>query len=491
MKKLIIFLLPVLFLVACKKDLTTLNEDPKNPSIVPSYALFTNAQRVLSNTVTSPNVNLNIFRYIVQYWTETTYTDESNYDLQTRQIPRGLWNTLYRDVLRDFQEARKLIPSDVLDGAGKPDVGRQKNELAIIDIMEVYTWYYLVTTFGNIPYTEALNIEKPFPKYDDQKTIFADLLKRLDTDIASLSSANGSFGSADVIYGGDPTAWKKFAASFKLKIGMTLADVDPALSKSVVESAVTTGVFQSNSDNAEFRYLSGPPNTNPVWVDLIQSGRKDNVGTKTIIDPLIAFKDPRLPYYFTTVTETNTAYIGATPGASSNYSSFSKPSGPALVKTSIGRLTNADFPALLLSYDEVEFFLAEAKERGYNVPGTAAEHYNKAVTASILYWTGSSSSAAAYLAQPSVAYATAAGTYKAKIGIQKYIALYNRGWDAWIEQRRLDQPALKAPSSAQSAYPVRFTYNVDEQNINTTNYDAASAAIGGDKVTTKLYWDVF
>lgn len=114
-KLLIIFLFPLLYLAGCKKDISSINEDPKNPSNVPSYALFTNAQRVLSNSLTSSNVNLNIFRLIVQYWTETTYTDESNYDLQTRQIPRGIWNALYRDVLRDFQEAKILIPKDVLD----------------------------------------------------------------------------------------------------------------------------------------------------------------------------------------------------------------------------------------------------------------------------------------------------------------------------------------------------------------------------------------
>ncbi len=74
---------------------------------------------------------------------------------------------------------------------------------------------------------------------------------------------------------------------------------------------------------------------------------------------------------------------------------------------------------------------------------------------------------------------------------QKYYALYNRGWDEWIEQRRLDQPAIIAPSNALTAYPVRFTYNIDEQNINTANYNAASTAIGGDKVTTKLFWDKF
>src|SRR5689334_22985397 len=98
MKKIIILLLPTLIFAGCKKDLTSLNVDPKNPQVVPSRSLFTNAQHTLSNTLASSNVNLNIFRLITQYWTETTYVDESQFDLNTRQIPRGVWNTLYRDV---------------------------------------------------------------------------------------------------------------------------------------------------------------------------------------------------------------------------------------------------------------------------------------------------------------------------------------------------------------------------------------------------------
>ena len=93
MKKILIYL-AVIFLMAagCTKELTSLNVDPKNPSTSPSYAFFTNAQRAFANTMTSSNVNLNIFRLITQYWQETTYTDESNYDLATREINDAIWD---------------------------------------------------------------------------------------------------------------------------------------------------------------------------------------------------------------------------------------------------------------------------------------------------------------------------------------------------------------------------------------------------------------
>jgi hypothetical protein len=482
MKKIIIPVSFLLLAVGCTKDLTnTLNTDPKQPLSVPSYSLFTNAERFFTNNVTSSNVNLNIFRLVDQYWQETTYTDESNYDLVTRQIPDRLWAAMYRDVLQDLQAAKNLIPADVIDPVTQgPDVTRQKNEIAIADVLQVYTWYYLVTTWGNIPYSQALNIDNKFPKFDDQQAIYNDLLTRLDADITNMNVADQSFGEADIIYGGDVSKWKKFANTLKVKMAMTIADVDNAKAKTLVEAAVASGIFTSNADNAVFQYLDNPPNTNPIWVDLIQSGRKDFVAASTIVNAMKPLNDPRLPLYFT--TDNAGGYSGGAPGASSNFATFSKPAAT---------ITEPDFPATILSYSELEFFLAEAVERGYNVGGTATTHYNNAITASILEWGGTTTQAAAYLLQPTVNYATAGTTYKQKIGMQKWIALYNRGWDAWNEIRRLDYPLLVAPSTAKSAFPVRFTYPVNEQNVNTTNYNSASAAIGSDKVSSKLFWDKF
>ena len=75
--------------------------------------------------------------------------------------------------------------------------------------------------------------------------------------------------------------------------------------------------------------------------------------------------------------------------------------------------------------------------------------------------------------------------------MQKWFALYNRGFEAWTEWRRLDFPKLVKPKEAQSEIPLRYPYPVSEQNLNQVNYDAAAKAIGGDVVTTKLFWDKF
>jgi Formylmethanofuran dehydrogenase subunit B len=476
-------------LLSCNKDISSLNVDKKNPATVPSYTLFSSGLRGLSDLTASPDVNLNIFRLVSQHWTETTYTDESNYSLNTRNIPNAWWGTLYTGygvagtvsdqpyymgILKNLDEAKKLVPKDV------PDAAVQKNQIAIIDMLQVYGYSILVNTFGNVPYSQALDYNNLFPKYDDAKTIYVDLLKRLDADINAINTSSLAFSAtADLLYGGNVSNWKKFGNSLKMKLGIILSDSDPALAKSTVESA-NAGSFTSNSDNAIFNYYTTSPNTNPVWEYIVPSGRGDFVASTTILGIMQPTNDPRIPLYFT--TDKNGNFSGGVPGDQNVYADLSHPGNVLMAP---------DFHNDLLDYSEIEFIRAEAIERGLNIPGTAEQHYNNAITASILYWGGTQAQAGAYLAQPSVAYSTAPGNYKQKIGTQKWLALFNRGFDAWTEIRRLDYPVLPIPVNAQSGFPVRFTYPISEQNINTSSYNQASSAIGGDLVTTKLFWDKY
>ena len=279
-----------LLIVSCGK-LEDLNKNIKDPASVPGETLFTNAQRRVINQMVSSNVNFNIFRLITQYWTETTYTDESNYDLTTRTIPDGVWDLFYINALKNFNESSKVITATPL-GTSSQEV--QANKLAIIEVMEVYCYDVLVETFGNIPYSEALDINKPLPKYDDGLTVFKALLVRLDAAIANLNNAFGSFGGADNMYGGDVALWTKFANSLKLRMALVLADKDDATAKAAVEAAAPN-VFSSNADNAKIVYQSAMPNTNPIYVDLIASGRHDFVAASTILS-LIHISEPTRPY---------------------------------------------------------------------------------------------------------------------------------------------------------------------------------------------------
>jgi hypothetical protein len=474
MKKILIMLSFFVLIVSCGK-LEDLNKNIKDPASVPGETLFTGAQRRVINQVVSTNVNLNIFRLIAQYWTETTYTNESNYDLTTRTVPDNVWDLFYINALKNFDESAKVISTTPL-GTSTPEI--QANKLAIIEIMEVFCYDQLVETFGNIPYSEALDITKPLPKYDDGETVFKALLVRLDAAIGNLNQGSESFGVADNIYGGDVALWAKFANSLKLRMALVLADKDNATAKAAVEAAAPK-VFSSNSENAKVMYLSSPPNTNPVYIDMIASGRHDFVPAAPIIDMMNSLNDPRRPFYF---TEQSGVYVGGVYGASNDFMSYSHVAD--VIQT-------PSFPGTLFDYAEVEFLLAEAVERGYAVGGTAAGHYSNAITASIEDWGGTALDATGYLANPDVAYATASGTWKQKIGIQSWIAYYNRGFEAWTQWRKLDYPQLVPGEDALSAIPLRFSYPIEEQTLNGDNWKAASTAIGGDLVDNKLFWDKY
>jgi hypothetical protein len=474
MKNIFAIFLTLLIFSSCTK-LEELNVNIKDPTKVPGESLFTGAQRNLSNQLTTPNVNNNIFRMFVQQWTETTYIDEANYDITTRPIPGNHWNVLYRDVLMNLKEsASVLATTGTLPG---DHASVLPNKQAIVEVMTVYTYSMLVETFGNVPYTQALTQTILLPGYDDGLTIYKDLLVRLDKAIAQMDQTQASFGSTDNMYGGDVAKWYKFANSLKLRMGMLLSDVEPALAKTTVESAAPN-VITSNSDNAKLVYMPAQPNNNPVNENLVNSGRNDFVAANTLVDAMNDLNDPRRAFYFTLMSDGT--YLGGIYGASNDYTKFSHVN-PAI--------TEAVYPCNFFDLTEVEFLLAEGVERGFSIAGTAASHYDLAIKASIEDWGGTEAEAIAYLADPKVNYASATGNWKQKIGTQKWIGLYNRGFESWTAYRMLDFPVLIAPPTADSELPIRLTYPTAEQTLNGANRAAAATAIGGDLVTTKLFWD--
>jgi len=466
----------LLLLTACTSDDPTFNDNKDASYDVAAETLLANAQRELADQSTTPDVNLNPFRFYTQYWASTQYPAESRYNVITRTISDNLWNNLFRDVLGNLETAKTVIATDItLDDATK------QNETAIIEVIEVYTFQLLVDTFGDIPYTEALTPSNVLPKYDDDAAIYPLLITRLDAALANLDENAGTFATGDILLGGDVARWKAFGNSLKVKLGINLADVNPGLAQSTIESAVTAGVITTNAENVTFNYSATAPIYSAIYGQLVASNRTDYVATSTIVDALNALEDPRRPAYF---QERNGEYIGGVNGGANNYSSFSAP-GEIFEKP--------DFAGVIFEAAEVNFYLAEAAARGYSVNGTPEEYYNAAITASIEYWV-SGTDVAAYLAKPEVAYATAAGDWKQKIGNQEWIALYNRPFESWTAWRRLDvpslTPAINPVTVSEGKIPVRITYPINEQTVNNTNWVAASAAIGGDKLTSRIFWDV-
>ena len=478
MKNIILSVLTLVVLVSCQSDeaYENLNRDPKNPTQVEAEFLFNAATKSLYDQMTSTNVNTNVFRMLAQHWTETTYIDEANFNLNQRNITQSHWSEMYRNVLLDLTTARQNTNDDVdLTQAEKDTRNAQ------IEILMVYTWAQMVETFGDIPYSQALSPnEYVLPEYDDAATVYTDLLSRLTQTIPNITDSG--FGAADPIYGGDSAKWKKFGNSLLLRMGIRVADAPgmAALAQAAVQTAVSGGVFLSNADNADLEYAATTPNTNPVWVDLVQSGRQDFVIANTLVDVMNGLQDPRRPFYFDQNLGTG-VYLGGPYGDNNSYSLY----------THVGeRMLDPTNPASLIDYSEVSFYLADAAERSLSgTPALAAGFYNDGITASFDYW--GVSGVAAYLAKSDVNYATATGTWKQKIGRQFWLAMYNRGYEAWTAWRTYDVPTLNLPVDSGLPVPTRYTYPVNEQNLNEANWSAASAAIGGDEQTTKLFWDVY
>jgi len=294
----------VLLLVAtsCVDDLTSLNVNPKayQSGTVNEGPFFSNATRNLTDQMLD-GFNFKIWS---QQFAETTYFTTSNYTLV--DPGNGFWTSLYTNVLNDYKEAKKIL-------LAKPSLypGVDNNKLAMIEIMEVYTFSILVNTFGDIPYSgavstslksEALDPDNTTPAYDDDQAIYDDLFVRLDAAIALLNpnAANGGvlgFGDSDIIYHDDIGGWIKFANSLKLRMAMTLADSNPTKAGALVASINPANLIQSSDENASLQYLPVTPNTNPVWVWLVQSGREDYVASNTLMDIMQApaVDDPRIP----------------------------------------------------------------------------------------------------------------------------------------------------------------------------------------------------
>jgi hypothetical protein len=415
------------------------------------------------------NVNLNNLRLWSQHWTQTTYVDESNFNLNERDVNGNTFVRMYVTVIRDCEEARTAVMN------GPESAAAKAASVAAIEVMEVMAYQYLVDLFGDVPYSEALS-ETNVPKYDAGSAIYADLLARLDAATADLSGSN-TFGSSDIIYGGDAAAWKKAANSLMLRMAVRMIGYDAAAAKSWGEKAIAGGVFMSSADDMRLYYSSAPPHTHPMWETLVQSGRTDYVASATLGDVLNGLADPRRAGFFKNLGGSDSV-TGAPHGFQVNYYDYSQP-GTAL--------EDPTWSHAAISYVEVEFLMAHAAVAGWTGAGDAATHYEAGVRASIDEWGGSSADADAYMMHPLVAFSST--TAATQIGVQKWIAMYSNAFEAYAAVRMYDLP-MQTAALAGTVTPTRYSYPLDEYSLNTTNVQAAAANYGGDDTFAKVFWDM-
>ena len=417
-------------------------------------------------------------RLFVQYWSESQYPESSQYSTTFAD-----WFRYYSVTLQDLQTIIDYN-NDESTKAYVAQFGSNNNQLAIARILKAYMFSVITDRWGDVPYFDALK-KNTQVKYDPQQAIYADLFKELKE--ASAQFDNGRVFAGDIVYAGSAAKWKKFANSLRMILAMRLTKVDPATAQSEFTAAYSdaAGYINTNADNATIKFTDVNQFRNPD--NALFDGRSDYGVSDVLVNKLSALSDPRLPAY-AAPTEDGT-FAGLPYGLTrellidyTNNNEYSLPSEQVLAKTQ---------PSYIISAAQMLLAKAEAAARGW-IADDATTAYNDAIRASWEQWgVFDAAKFAAYTASPGVA--PTAGDILAKIGDQRWIALYPNGTEAWSEWRRTGYPDLKPTPYAvneSKQIPRRYAYPNTEATLNTAAYgEAAGRLPNGDKTNSRVWWD--
>lgn len=512
--------------VSCTANYENINSNPNEPGSLEAddYALGS-AMNNLAGCVVSPDVNTAQFTECLLGGPMGGYYADSN---------AGWANTISNYNAKD-DWSRVLLKSDKIIPVLNSNLAAVKHvsettenpvPYAIAKIMKVATMHRVADTFGPVPYTgmgESNNLAIP---YDSQETVYNTFFEDLNGAISILNTYPNAMlvKSADYIYGGNIRQWIKFANSLKLRLAIRIAYADPAKAKEMSEEAIDPangGVMEANSDNAAWNYFESIQN--PVYVATrYNQVPETNTGGDThaaadIICYMNGYKDNRREKYFTkSMWGTGYEYVGLRRGIiiPDLTTKGHKYSGVNVLPTS---------PIYWMNAAEVAFLRAEGTAVfGFNMGGTAETFYNNGIRLSFDQW--GVSGADAYLSDATnkpASYTDPAGdnTYagalssvtikwnesadkeekQERIIVQKWIANWQLGNEAWADYRRTGYPVLIPATAAgnksggivdSNKGARRMPYPLDEYNSNLGNITEAVTKYlkGPDNMATDLWW---
>lgn len=479
---------------ACETDLTGLNVNPNSPSLdtpPPPGTIFTRAVVSTVGQVGGAGYQLSHLSLLTQQTAQTQYPDEDRYIYRAGNIDVYFNNPYILDLM-DYQ-AVYLVGQTSKD----PSVwGPAK-------VMQTFGFQNMTDIFGDIPYSEALQGTAGTtlkPKYDAQKDVYYGMLKTL-TDATTAMASGSGLGSGDPIYAGNVAKWRKFSNALRLRLAMRMQKADAAKANAEIAAAVAApgGLMTSNADNAALVWPGDGTFDNPWSSNFLT--RDDYRMGKPLVDVLIAWSDPRLAIYAQPTTADPTKYAGQPAGldntGAGSYGTLGSRIGALwypgkTVAGTFGTTAGKTTPTYLMTFAEQNFILAEAANRGMGGVSAAAAkgYYDAGVTASITQWGGTAAQAAAYLATGNVAYKGGADGLT-QILMQKWIASFTQGGEAWSDWRRTGIPAglVPGPKAALSYIPRRMQYSTTEQAVNKESLEAAIARQGADAMNTRIWWD--
>jgi hypothetical protein len=451
MKKNIYLIIGLLItgLISCTSDFDEINVNPNQPITAPAtnvlgYSIQSIAQRFGSTEIFYPGA-------FVGYTAKGTYNLVNRY---AEVAPSSHWTNLFSYAIQNLNYVIESSPN-----------ANQRNIKAAAMVMKAYAFQLLVDTYGPIPYTEYGKMREGivYPKYDNEKVVYTDLLTSLkEANSMFNATTGGKIGVGDLIYSGDVAKWKKFCNSLRLRLAIRISKVEPALAASniseILNDATTYPVFSSNTDNATLKF-PGADWMEP-WASAYKGVPDVKIG-KPIVDKLLSLNDPRLPFYAKANNSGN--YVGLEIGADAT-STISLVSD-RFMQTETGTV-------FFQKYAEVEFIRAEAAKLGI-ITSSAQTAYENGVKASLAEYSVPEATITAYLGTSGVSWTNDIN----QIYEQKWIALFRQCWEAWAEQRRTDYPALglavNSSVSGHNRTPFRFSYPIEERNLNGDNVPAS------------------
>ena len=145
------------------------------------------------------------------------------------------------------------------------------NSVAQCKILLANTVWESSMLYGDIPYSEAWNIEgTQTPKFDTQKDVFYSVIGLLDEALDGIDESNSKrIDKYDIYYTGNMAKWRRLGNSLKLKFYMYLANKEDVGDE--IKAIIDGGeLMNSSADDFLFPFYTTPGNQNPNYQLTVQ-----------------------------------------------------------------------------------------------------------------------------------------------------------------------------------------------------------------------------
>ncbi|MGB3776407.1 MAG: SusD/RagB family nutrient-binding outer membrane lipoprotein, partial [Leeuwenhoekiella sp.] len=394
----ILTLVASLAVISCDKDFEDINVDPTTASQIdlqykfPTAILYVAGQRYESwrANLIYQSTMIQHFASTQGYWNGDKYTYSAGYAeaFWIAQYPQGV------KTLEDMK-AQMEIAEDTTSA-----------EYAMVRILRVFQYQRMTDLYGDVPYSEA---GKEFidgdlrPAYDLQEDIYADMLNELDESAQLLGTGSSTLGTADILFGGDQTKWKKWAYSLMLRLGLRMTKVDPAAAQEWAERAIAGGVMESNEDiayvvheegngivqngNGEVFTADGTPRMSDIFINFLQGDPRLTILAALPADTGVLDADGNVILRTNEERLDPDAQRGLPNGLDANLLRQATGETDTQAYSEPNRLyiTSEAAPMFFQTYAEVEFMLAESAVRWGSGDGDAAGHYAAGIEAAMKF----------------------------------------------------------------------------------------------------------